>query len=190
MLAPRLVDQGGSRGTVQLRAGSGIRAARRSTRSCVARSADTVLRGGALVQAVILRFEPGGRLRRHPAGSPQILAVLEGSGEVSGASGVDEPIGAGEAVFLHEGEDHELNVRGRADGAHHRGRACGSVSRASGRPRIPEAGCSSDIPARLRHSSDSPLSPARFCSSSTRERRAGPSPRLPSTRPRVRASRT
>ena len=63
---------------------------------------------GALVQAVILRFEPGGRLRRHPAGSPQILAVLEGSGEVSGASGVDEPIGAGEAVFLYEGEDHEL----------------------------------------------------------------------------------
>ena len=26
---------------------------------------------GALVQAVILRFEPGGRLRRNPAGSPQ-----------------------------------------------------------------------------------------------------------------------
>ena len=63
---------------------------------------------GALVQAVILRFAPGGRLRRHPAGSPQILAVLEGSGEVSGANGVDEPIGAGEAVFLHEGEDHEM----------------------------------------------------------------------------------
>jgi len=27
---------------------------------------------------------------------------------VSGANGVDEPIGAGEAVFLHEGEDHEM----------------------------------------------------------------------------------
>jgi quercetin dioxygenase-like cupin family protein len=63
---------------------------------------------GALVQAVILRFQPRGRLRRHPAGSPQIIAILEGSGEVSGATGVDEPIGAGEAVFLHEGEDHEL----------------------------------------------------------------------------------
>ena len=37
---------------------------------------------------------------------PQILAVLEGLGEVSGANGVDEPIGAGEAVFLHEGEDN------------------------------------------------------------------------------------
>ena len=63
---------------------------------------------GALVQAVILRFEPGGRLRRHPASFPQILAVLDGSGEASGANGVDEPIGAGEAVFLHEGEDHEM----------------------------------------------------------------------------------
>ena len=39
---------------------------------------------------------------------PQIFAVLEGSGEVSGANGVDEPIGAGEAIFLHEGEDHEM----------------------------------------------------------------------------------
>ena len=63
---------------------------------------------GALVQAVILRFEPGGRLRRHPAGFPQVLAVLEGSGEVSGADGIDEPIGAGEAVFLRKGEDHGL----------------------------------------------------------------------------------
>ena len=63
---------------------------------------------GALVQAAIFRFVPGGRIRRHPGTYPQIIAVLEGSGEVSGANGVDEPIGAGEAVFLHEGEDHEM----------------------------------------------------------------------------------
>ena len=63
---------------------------------------------GALVKAAIFRFEPGGRIRRHPGTYPQILAVLEGSGEVSGANGVDEPIGAGEAVFLHEGEDHGM----------------------------------------------------------------------------------
>jgi quercetin dioxygenase-like cupin family protein len=62
---------------------------------------------GALVQAAIFRFEPGGRLRRHPATYPQILAILEGSGEVSGADGDDEPIEAGEAVFWHEGEEHE-----------------------------------------------------------------------------------
>jgi quercetin dioxygenase-like cupin family protein len=63
---------------------------------------------GALVKAAIFRFAPNGRIRRHPGTYPQIIAVLEGSGEVSGADGVDEPIGAGQAVFLHEGEDHEL----------------------------------------------------------------------------------
>lgn len=31
-----------------------------------------------------------------------------GSGEVRGADGVLEPIAAGEAVFLHEGEEHEM----------------------------------------------------------------------------------
>ena len=57
---------------------------------------------GALVQAAISRFEPGCRLLRHPATFPQVLAVLEGSGEVSGADGVVEPIAAGEAVFFRE----------------------------------------------------------------------------------------
>ena len=63
---------------------------------------------GALVQAAIFRLEPGGRIRRHPGTYPQIIAVLDGSGEVSGANGVDERIDAGEAVFLHEGEEHEM----------------------------------------------------------------------------------
>jgi quercetin dioxygenase-like cupin family protein len=65
-------------------------------------------------QSAVFRFAPGGRTARHrPAGSrPQILAVLEGSGEVSGASGVDEPIEAGEAVFVREGEEHELKTTG------------------------------------------------------------------------------
>jgi len=62
---------------------------------------------GSLIQAAIFRFAPGGRLRRHPATFPQILAVLDGSGEVSGADGVDQRIVAGDAVFWHEGEAHE-----------------------------------------------------------------------------------
>jgi quercetin dioxygenase-like cupin family protein len=62
---------------------------------------------GSLMQAAIFRFARGGRLVRHPATYPQILAVLEGSGVVSGADGVEEPIVAGEAVFWHEGEEHE-----------------------------------------------------------------------------------
>ena len=62
---------------------------------------------GSLVQAAIFRFAPGGRLLRHPATHPQILAVLDGSGTVSGADGVEEPIGAGEAVYWEQGEEHE-----------------------------------------------------------------------------------
>jgi quercetin dioxygenase-like cupin family protein len=64
-------------------------------------------------QAAVFRFAPGGRIARHPAGAgQQILAVLEGSGEVSGASGVDEPIEAGEAVFIREGDEHEVKTTG------------------------------------------------------------------------------
>ena len=58
---------------------------------------------GALVKAAIFRFEPGGRIRRHPGTYPQIFAVLEGSGEVSGANGVDEPIGARRSGLLARG---------------------------------------------------------------------------------------
>lgn len=39
----------------------------------------------------------------------QILAVIEGSGTVSGADGDVEPIAAGEAVFWEQGEEHETN---------------------------------------------------------------------------------
>ena len=68
---------------------------------------------GALIQAAIFRFEPGGQLRRHSAGAfPQILAVLEGLGEVSGADGVDEEIHAGEAVFWYPGEEHGTKSQG------------------------------------------------------------------------------
>ena len=62
---------------------------------------------GAPCQAAVFRLAPGGRIVRHPATVPQILAVLEGSGEVSGADGVAQPIGPGEAVFWEAGEEHE-----------------------------------------------------------------------------------
>jgi quercetin dioxygenase-like cupin family protein len=62
---------------------------------------------GSPIQAAIFRVAPGGRLARHPATLPQILAVLEGSGEVSGEDGAAEPIAAGEAVFWSQGEEHE-----------------------------------------------------------------------------------
>ncbi len=63
---------------------------------------------GSPTQVAVFRFEPGGRLRGHPGTHPQIFAILDGSGEVSGADGIDAPIEAGEAVFLHPGEEHEM----------------------------------------------------------------------------------
>jgi quercetin dioxygenase-like cupin family protein len=68
---------------------------------------------GSPFQAAVFRVAPGGRIARHPASFPQVLAVLDGSGNVSGASGVDEPIEAGEAVFWQAGEEHETKT---ADG--------------------------------------------------------------------------
>lgn len=62
---------------------------------------------GSMVQIAIFRVAAGGRIGRHPATVPQILAVLEGSGQVSGADGAYEPIGAGEAVLWERGEEHE-----------------------------------------------------------------------------------
>ena len=63
---------------------------------------------GAPFQAAVFRLGAGGRIARHPADVPQILAVLEGAGEVSGVDGVLEPIGSGEAVFWATGEEHEI----------------------------------------------------------------------------------
>jgi len=66
------------------------------------------LEEGALVQAAIFRVAAGGGLLRHPATYPQVFAVLDGYGVVSGADGVEEQVGAGEAVFWNEGEEHEM----------------------------------------------------------------------------------
>jgi quercetin dioxygenase-like cupin family protein len=65
---------------------------------------------GSPLQAAVFRIAPGGRIARHPATYPQILAVLDGSGEVNGAKGVDESIAAGEAVFWSAGEEHETKT--------------------------------------------------------------------------------
>jgi quercetin dioxygenase-like cupin family protein len=65
---------------------------------------------GGPVQAAVFRIAAGGRIARHPATVPQILAVLDGSGAVSGADGISEPIAAGEAVYWSAGEIHETRT--------------------------------------------------------------------------------
>lgn len=66
------------------------------------------IQAGSPFQAAVFRLAPGGGIARHPADLPQILAVLEGTGEVTGGEGVAEPIGPGEAVFWRHGEEHGL----------------------------------------------------------------------------------
>jgi GrpB-like predicted nucleotidyltransferase (UPF0157 family) len=59
----------------------------------------------ALVQ--ILHLPPNGRIGRHPAVSRQLLAVVAGSGWVSGAAGTRREIAAGYAALWEPGEEHE-----------------------------------------------------------------------------------
>ena len=65
---------------------------------------------GSPVQAAIFRVAPGGRIVRHPATYPQILAVLEGSGEVSGAT-APASRSHRRGRLLAAGEEHETTSR-------------------------------------------------------------------------------
>ncbi len=68
------------------------------------------LASGAGFQAACFRIGPGGRIARHPADVPQLFAVVEGRGWVSGADGEREAIAAGEAVVWSAGEEHETGT--------------------------------------------------------------------------------
>jgi quercetin dioxygenase-like cupin family protein len=61
--------------------------------------------GEAVVSAVELGRS--GVIGRHPAAAAQLLVVVEGSGEVSGADRAFQAIAAGEAVAWEAGEEHE-----------------------------------------------------------------------------------
>src|SRR5688572_5714167 len=58
-------------------------------------------------QAAVFRIAPGGRIGPSTVTMPQIFAVLEGQGDVTGEDGVNTRIVAGDAVLLTPGEDHE-----------------------------------------------------------------------------------
>ena len=61
----------------------------------------------------LLELEPGGVLGLHPAASPQLLLVIEGSGRVRSGAGEPEPIGRGTGAFWAAGEPHEtMSERG------------------------------------------------------------------------------
>ncbi|GAA5119523.1 hypothetical protein GCM10023339_33440 [Alloalcanivorax gelatiniphagus] len=56
---------------------------------------------------VAVRLAPGGTIGRHPAVGRQIMVVLSGEAEVSGAELDVRRIGAGEAAVWEPGEVHE-----------------------------------------------------------------------------------
>jgi quercetin dioxygenase-like cupin family protein len=58
-------------------------------------------------RVVCVHLAPGGRIGRHPAAGPQLLAVVSGEGTVSGADWAEEPIGPGIAAVWESGEEHE-----------------------------------------------------------------------------------
>src|SRR3954462_9592520 len=64
---------------------------------------------GASFQAVV-RLEPGGRIGRHPTVASQLLAIVAGSGTVSGDDGVEHAVGIGDAAVWDAGERHETRT--------------------------------------------------------------------------------
>ena len=57
-----------------------------------------------------MRLGPGGLIGMHPAGTPQLLAVVEGEGWIRGEEGTKTRVSAGGAVFWEEGEMHETGT--------------------------------------------------------------------------------
>ena len=58
------------------------------------------------VAVSVLDLAVDGEIGRHQAPSEQLLVVLTGSGTVSGADGVEQSIGPGQAVLWARGETH------------------------------------------------------------------------------------
>lgn len=56
---------------------------------------------------VSVALAPGGVIGRHPAAARQLLVVLDGQAEVSGADGAPRRLSAGQAAVWEPGESHE-----------------------------------------------------------------------------------
>ena len=61
----------------------------------------------AHAKVVCMYIRANGFLPRHPATVPQLFAVVEGEGWVSGSDGEKVPIKTGQAAFWERGEEHE-----------------------------------------------------------------------------------
>jgi quercetin dioxygenase-like cupin family protein len=59
---------------------------------------------------VSVSLAPGGVIGRHPAVARQLLVVLDGEAEVSGADGPSRRLSAGQAAVWEAGEAHETRT--------------------------------------------------------------------------------
>jgi GrpB-like predicted nucleotidyltransferase (UPF0157 family) len=59
------------------------------------------------VRVQIMHLPPGGLIGKHPATTPQLFAVVAGSGWVSGGNGRKREMRPGYAALWDEGEEHE-----------------------------------------------------------------------------------
>ncbi len=56
---------------------------------------------------IAVALTPGGTIGRHPAAGRQLMVVLSGEAEVSGAEGTVRRLGPGQAAVWEQGEVHE-----------------------------------------------------------------------------------
>lgn len=66
--------------------------------------------GDARVAVSVLHLPAGGAVGRHPAASPQLLAVVSGSGWASGEDGRRAQLSAGRAAYFESGELHDAGT--------------------------------------------------------------------------------
>ena len=72
----------------------------------VAASSQLILGGSGETHVHCLRFEPGGRIGKHPTGFGQLFLIIEGSGWAMDADGQRIELTAGQGVFFERGEHH------------------------------------------------------------------------------------
>lgn len=72
----------------------------------VAVSSQVLAGGRGETHVHCLRFEPGGKIGKHPTGFGQLFLVIEGSGWAMGADGQRIELTAGQGVYFERGEHH------------------------------------------------------------------------------------
>jgi quercetin dioxygenase-like cupin family protein len=85
-------------------------AARAAVASNPLRPATAVIHDSPDARLVVFRIAPGQQVPPHHNQSTVVLQVLEGSGVLSGANGVEQSCVAGDVVTYEPGEEHGMKA--------------------------------------------------------------------------------